>query len=238
MISLIVPAFNEEERLPASLASLRSFLDQAGEDYEVIVVDDCSTDRTCSVVEAAARDWPQLSLLRSDVNGGKGAALSKGMLAAHGEHRAFSDADMSTPISELPRLRERLVGNCTVAIASRALPESRVLVEQPRRRVMMGRVYNRLLQLAALPGLHDTQCGFKVFTAEAANVCFSDLRSKRFGFDAEVLVKALNQGWEIAEVPVEWANDDATRVSAVRDSAQMLVELYHLRKLRRRGTWS
>jgi dolichyl-phosphate beta-glucosyltransferase len=155
------------------------------------------------------------------------------MLRARGELRVFSDADLSTPIEELPRLRERLGGKCTVAIASRALPTSTIGVHQPGRREMMGRTYNRLVQLLVLPGLHDTQCGFKVFTAEAAVACFEPLRSHRFGFDAEVLVRARRHGWEIAEVPVQWDHRDDSRVSALRDSGMVMLDLIRLRMRRR-----
>ena len=148
---------------------------------------------------------------------------------AHGEHRAFSDADLSTPIEELPRLRERLNDEYQVAIASRALPGSSVEVHQPGRREMMGRAYNRILRAVALPGLHDTQCGFKVFTAEAAVACFEPLRTMRFGFDAEVLLRARRHGWKVAEVPVRWQHKEDSRVSPVRDSARVFYDTLRLR---------
>jgi dolichyl-phosphate beta-glucosyltransferase len=157
------------------------------------------------------------------------------MLQAHGEHRAFSDADLSTPIEELPRLRERLRGRCHVAIASRAVPGANVEVHQPGRREMMGRVYNRLLRATALPGLRDTQCGFKVFTAAAAVVCFTPLRTLRFGFDAEVLLRARREGWVIAEVPVRWQHREDSRVNPVRDSARVLYDALRLRFTVRRS---
>ena len=166
-------------------------------------------------------------------NQGKGAAVQAGMLRARGEHRLFSDADLSTPIEELPRLREQLGGTCQVAIASRAVPGATIDVHQPGRREMMGRNYNRLVQLLVLPGLHDTQCGFKVFTAKAATACFGPLRTKGFGFDAEALVRARRQGWEIAEVPVHWSHRDDSRVSALRDSGVVLLDLVRLRLWRR-----
>jgi dolichyl-phosphate beta-glucosyltransferase len=233
VISVVVPAFNERERIPATLARLREYLDGAGEEYEVIVADDGSSDDTVAFVESAAQNWPQLTVLALGRNQGKGAAVRAGMLGARGEHRLFTDADLSTPIEELPRLRARLAGACQVAIGSRAVPGSTIDVHQPGRREMMGRTYNRLVQLVVLPGLHDTQCGFKVFTAEAAEACFRPLRTRGFGFDAEVLLRARRHGWEIAEVPVRWSHRDDSRVSALRDSGMVLVDLIRLRFWRR-----
>jgi dolichyl-phosphate beta-glucosyltransferase len=229
LISLVIPAYNEADRVPATLVRVREYFDALDEPYEVLVVDDGSQDRTVPIVEAAAAEWPQLKVICLPVNSGKGAAVRAGMLAARGEHRAFSDADLSTPIEELPRLRERLEGDYQVAIASRALPGSSVEVHQPGRREMMGRAYNRILRLVALPGLHDTQCGFKVFTAEAAVACFEPLRTMRFGFDAEVLLRARRHGWQVAEVAVRWEHKEDSRVSPVRDSARVFYDTLRLR---------
>jgi dolichyl-phosphate beta-glucosyltransferase len=229
VISFVIPAYNERDRLPATLGIVRDYFDAAAEEYEVIVADDGSRDGTVAFVESVVEHWPQLSVAALPRNQGKGAAVRAGMLRARGEQRAFSDADLSTPIEELPRLRQRLRGNCTVAIASRAVPGSTIGVHQPGRREMMGRAYNRMVQLLVLPGLHDTQCGFKVFTAEAAAACFAPLRTTGFGFDAEVLLRARRRGWEIAEVPVQWDHRDDSRVSALRDSGMVLLDLVRLR---------
>lgn len=229
MISVVVPAYNEGQRIPATLTRLREYLDWAGEEYEVIVVDDGSEDDTVARTRAVADGWPQLSVRGLERNEGKGAVVRVGMLAACGEHRLFSDADLSTPIEELPGLRARLGGRCAVAIASRAVPGATVEVHQPGRREMMGRAYNRLVQLLLLPGLHDTQCGFKVFTAEAAVACFQPLRTRGFGFDVEVLLLARRHGWEVAEVPVRWGHREDSRVSALRDSWRVLLDLLRLR---------
>jgi dolichyl-phosphate beta-glucosyltransferase len=233
VISVVVPAYNEAARLPATLKRMREYLDAAGEEYEVIVVDDGSTDTTVAFVEGEVTGWPELSVVALPHNQGKGMAVRAGMLRARGEHRLFSDADLSTPIEELPRLRGLLGGACQVAIASRALAGSTIDVHQPGQREMMGRVYNRLVQIIVLPGLHDTQCGFKVFTAQAATVCFGPLRTRGFGFDAEALVRAKRHGWVIAEVPVRWSHREDSRVSALRDSLRVFIDLIKLRFLRR-----
>jgi dolichyl-phosphate beta-glucosyltransferase len=234
MLSIIVPAYNEEQRLPATLTRMRAYLDGCDEPYEVLIVDDGSTDNTVAMSRTIADGWPELQVLALERNAGKGAAVRLGMLTARGEHRVFSDADLSTPIEEVERLRAQLHGNCAVAIASRALPESQIDVHQPGRREVMGRTYNRLLRLAALRGLHDTQCGFKAFTADAAVACFEPLRTLRFGFDAEVLLRARRLGWMVAEVPVRWEHKEDSRVSAMRDSIGTLYDLLRLRFIVRR----
>ena len=228
-LSLVVPAFNEARRLPPTLERMREWLDAAGEPYEVIVVDDGSDDDTAGVAERAGASWPELSVVRLPRNMGKGAAVRAGMLRAGGEHRAFSDADLSTPIEELTRLRSHLTGDCRVAIASRDAPGSDIEVRQPVWRELMGRLYNLLLRLIVLRGISDTQCGLKVFTADAAVACFTPLETSHFGFDAEVLLRARRQGWSIAEVPVRWRHVEESRVGSVRDSARMLFDLLRLR---------
>jgi dolichyl-phosphate beta-glucosyltransferase len=228
-LSLVVPAYNEALRLPASLVRMREYLDAGGEAYEVIVVDDGSSDDTVGVAERVAQEWPELAVLRLASNTGKGAAVRLGLLRARGAHRAFSDADLSTPIEELPRLRAYLDGAREIAIASRDAPGSRIEVHQPAWREFMGRTYNRLLRLLVLPGIRDTQCGFKVFTADAAVVLFEPLETMRFGFDAEVLVRARRRGMAIVEVPVRWRHVEESRVDSIGASARMLYDLLRLR---------
>jgi dolichyl-phosphate beta-glucosyltransferase len=228
-LSMVIPAYNEARRLPPTLARLRDYLEAGPDTYEVLVVDDGSTDDTVSVAQAVAREWPKLEVLTLPQNQGKGAAVREGMLHARGALRAFSDADLSTPIEELPRLRSHLGGACHVAIASRDAPGSDIQVHQPRWREFMGRTYNRILRLLVLPGIRDTQCGFKLFTSEAAEACFAPLETFRFGFDAEVLVRARRRGWEIAEVPVQWRHVEESRVGGIGDALRMLYDLVMLR---------
>lgn len=229
MLSVVIPAYNEALRLPRSLERMRAFLDEAGEPYEVILVDDGSTDDTLAEAHRWAAEWPQLEVSHLPDNAGKGAAVRQGMLHARGEHRAFSDADLSTPLEELERLRAQLVGNCHVAIASRGLPDSDIEIRQPWAREFAGRTYNRLLRRLVLPGILDSQCGLKVFTDTAAVACFTPLRTMRFGFDAEVLVRARRHGWTIAELPVRWRHVEESRVSPGRDAVRMLIDLLLLR---------
>ena len=233
-LTVVIPAYNEEERLPGSLDQLRHYLDGRSGGYELLVVDDGSADRTAQLVRETAASWPQLRLLQLPCNRGKGAAVREGMLRAAGRRRLFTDADLSTPISELGKLEAELERGAGIAIGSRAVPGSLVEVHQPVHRELMGKTYNRLLQLAALPGLHDTQCGFKLFTADAALTCFAELDCPGFGFDAEVLLRARLRGIRVAEVGVRWRNSKGTRVSSLGDGGRMLLELRRLRSCRRR----
>ena len=234
MLSVVIPAYNESRRILPTLERIRAHLDAAGEEYEVIVVDDGSTDATAEVVEGVVESWPRLSLERLGANLGKGAAVRRGMLRARGDLRLFSDADLSTPIEELERLRARLGGRCTVAIGSRGLDRSLIEVRQKWWRELMGRINNLILRTIMPLRLRDTQCGFKLFTAEAAIACFEPLGIHRFGFDVEVLLRATRRGWEVAEVPVRWRHVDESRVHPLRDSAAVLRDVIRLRlRLRR-----
>ena len=225
-LSVIIPAFNEAERLPPTLLAIRCFLDGWGRPYEILVVDDGSTDET--VRRAREAGGPVVTVLANRGNRGKGHSVRRGMLAAQGDLRLMCDADLSTPIEEFPRLLSRLDDGHDVAIGSRALPESRVEVRQPLYRESLGRLFNRLVRLLFLSGLHDTQCGFKLFTAEAARLAFEPARLDGFSFDVETLFIARRRGLKIAEVAVTWRNDAASRVGMVR-GAMAFIDLLRIR---------
>jgi dolichyl-phosphate beta-glucosyltransferase len=206
-LSVVIPAFNEAGRLPRSLDRVRAFLQAWGGSHEVLVADDGSTDETAEKARAAGA-----TVLREDRNRGKGHAVRRGMLAARGRRRLMTDADLSTPIEELPRFLEKMDEGYDVVIGSRALASSRIEVHQPWYRENMGRVYNLFVRALALPGLRDTQCGFKLWSAGAARDAFGAARLDGFSFDVEVLYLARKHGYRIAEIPVTWRNDAATRV--------------------------
>ena len=212
VLSVVVPAYNESARLPRTLQRIGAFL--AGRPHEIVVVDDGSTDGTAEAARAAAGESP-LVVLRNDGNRGKGYAVRRGMLAARGARRLMSDADLSTPIQELARLEQALEAGHQVAIGSRALAGARIEVRQPWYRENMGRLFNVFVRTLAVPGIRDTQCGFKLFTAAAAEAVFSAARLDGFSFDVEALFIARQLGYRVAEVPVAWRNDAATRVGLV-----------------------
>jgi dolichyl-phosphate beta-glucosyltransferase len=206
-LSVVIPAFNESARLPQSLERIHAFLAGWGRSYEVVVVDDGSTDDTAARARATGA-----TVLQNPGNRGKGYSVRHGMVAARGERRLMTDADLSTPIEELERLLAALDSGVDVVIGSRALPESNIEVRQPWYRENMGRVFNLMVRLLAVPGLHDTLCGFKLWSARAADDVFRRARLDGFSFDVESLFLARKRGYRIAELPVTWRNDAATRV--------------------------
>jgi dolichyl-phosphate beta-glucosyltransferase len=233
-LSIVIPAFNEARRLPESLDRLRRWLAEASYRHEIVVVDDGSTDGTGEV--ARQNGGEALVLLHHRPNRGKGYAVRRGMLAATGERRLMTDADLSTPIEELPRLMAELDRGADVAIGSRAVEGARIEIHQPFYREAMGRVFNRLVQALLLPGLKDTQCGFKLFTAGAARRSFGACHLDGFSFDVEALFVARRLGLRIAEVPVVWRNDEASRVSLGGGGAAF-ADLVRIRLLARRGVY-
>jgi dolichyl-phosphate beta-glucosyltransferase len=219
-LSVVIPAYNEAGRLPKTLGVLRAYLEARGFVYEIVVVDDGSSDGTAE--QARIAGGSTVTVLRHEPNRGKGYAARRGMLAAQGALRLMTDADLSTPIEELARLEASLADGHDVAIGSRGVAGANIEVHQPWYREATGRLFNHLVRLLALPGLHDTQCGFKLFTAAAAAAAFGPARLDGFSFDVEVLYIARRRGLRIAEVPVTWRNDAATRVSLVRGGLAFL----------------
>lgn len=212
LLSVVIPAFNEAARLPPTLRQIALAL--GTRPHEIIVADDGSFDGTAE--HALALGLPGLRVLRSEHNRGKGDAVRRGMLAARGARRLMTDADLSTPIADLDRLDARLDAGADVAIGSRAVSGAQVEVHQSRYREAMGRAFNACVRALLLPDLHDTQCGFKLWTAAAAERAFACSRLDGFGFDVEVLYVARRAGLRIDEVGVTWRNDAATRVTLGR----------------------
>ncbi|HSD67897.1 MAG TPA: dolichyl-phosphate beta-glucosyltransferase [Vicinamibacteria bacterium] len=232
-LSIVIPAYNEALRLPATLARVREHLAARSLAHEIVVVDDGSSDATADVARAAGG---AVRLLRHEPNRGKGYAVRRGMLAAAGERRLMTDADLSTPIEELPRLEAEIARGFDVAIGSRAVAGARIEVHQPAYREAMGRLFNVLVQALLLPGLADTQCGFKLFTADAAETAFGACRLDGFSFDVEALYVARRRGLRIAEVPIVWRNDAATRVGLGGGGAAF-ADLLRVRFLALRGAY-
>jgi len=227
-LSVVIPAYNEETRLPASLEALGAWLSGRTEalSAEVLVVDDGSTDRTAArAAETGRRLGLDVRVLVHDTNRGKGAAVRTGALAAEGKLVLVSDADFSTPIGEWEKLA---AVRAPVAIGSRAVDESLVKERQPFYRVAMGKLFNVLVRLLAVPGIRDTQCGFKLFTREAARAVFSRATVDRFAWDVEALLLARKLGFAIVEVPVLWFDSPDSRVTLL-GGAQAYLELFRIR---------
>jgi dolichyl-phosphate beta-glucosyltransferase len=232
VLSIVVPCFNEEQRLPRTIETIERYLDARNTPYELILVDDGSADGTRMIMDAAAERHSAVRVEGLPHNRGKGRALAVGVEAAKGDEVLITDADLSTPIEELEKLEAALRDGAGVAIGSRALRASRVEISQPVYRVLMGKAFNLIVQAVLLPGIWDTQCGFKLFRADVAHSVFAGLVTDGFGFDPEVLYRARKQGVKIAEVPVVWRNSAPTKVSPVRSSVDMLK---HVIRLRLRG---
>ncbi len=224
-LSVVIPAYNEEQRLPATLGTILPFLRGRGDSFEVVVVDDGSSDRTAAVAAAAG---PEVRVLKNPGNRGKGYSVRNGMLNARGAFRLMSDADLSTPIEELDTLQKALAGGGEIAIASRAVSGANLEKRQSVMRESSGRFFNLLVRLLHLPGIKDTQCGFKLFSAAAAEAAFREARLDGFAFDVEALVLAHRAGFKVQEVPVTWRNDEQSRVSFGRGLAAF-IDLFRLR---------
>lgn len=231
-LSIVIPAFDEEGRIGASLDKILRYL--AGRPFaaEVIVVDDGSADRTSEVARGALEGRVPYRLIRFDANRGKGAAVKAGVLASAGRAVMFTDADLSAPIDELDKFQPRLDEGFDVVIGSRAIPGCDIRVPQARPRQAMGRLFNRLVRLFVMRGCKDTQCGFKLFRREAALDLFTRLGTSGFAFDVEVLLLARKLGYKVAEVPVVWCDSPPSRVRMLRSSWRMLRELLAIRRLR------
>jgi dolichyl-phosphate beta-glucosyltransferase len=229
VLSIVIPCYNEEQRLPHTIELIERYLDGKGAGYELILVDDGSSDGTRMVMDAASERSRFVRLEALPRNRGKGRALAEGVAAAKGSEILVTDADLSTPIEELPKLQAELEKGAGVAIGSRALRASRVEVSQPVYRVLMGKAFNLLVQAVLLPGIWDTQCGFKLFRADVAHEAFSELTTDGFGYDPEVLYRAKKRGVRIAEVPVIWRNSAPTKVSPIKSSLDMFRHVLRIR---------
>ena len=226
MISVIIPAYNEEHRIGESLLKIRDYLTRRALDYEIIVVDDGSTDHTKQILKHYYPEITNFKIISYPINKGKGYALRQGVSASIGESVLLTDADLSTPIEELAHMLHLISRTeYDVVIGSRALKTSMIIKKQPWWRQGMGKVFNRIVKLIVLNDFHDTQCGFKIFSGKSARSLFKDARVDRFAYDVEILAMAVRKGFKILEVPVKWMNSPASKVNPICDSLQMLYDL-------------
>ena len=227
--TFVIPAYNESVRLRPTLHALVRYTQEQNWDAEILVVDDGSTDDTAEIVREASRAHEQIRLVQNPGNRGKGFSVRNGMLHASGDICLFTDADLSSPMTEAQKLFDALAQGADVAIGSRWLQVELQTERQPLYRQAFGRIFN--LALRAILGLHfaDTQCGFKAFRREAAQQIFPLQRIERWGFDPEILFLAQRAGLQVAEVPVLWAHSEGTRLHPLRDGLRMFVEVLRIR---------
>jgi dolichyl-phosphate beta-glucosyltransferase len=229
-LTIVVPAYNEEKRLGATLKRMLAYFDAHGSPFEILVVDDGSTDGTASLVETIASCRREVQLITYAANRGKGYAVRQGMLAGRGERLLLSDADLATPIEEVEKLTAKLNAGYDIAIGSRDVIGSELIKHQSWLRETGGKTFNKLVQLVAVPGIHDTQCGFKLFTRGAAQSIFSRCTVDHFAFDVEVLYLAIRIfGYRVAETPVRWAHMEGSKVVFWRDAIRMSKTLFRIR---------
>lgn len=239
VISVVIPAFNEQERLPATLEAVLGHLARGGwSGFEILVVDDGSTDGTRAIAEAFSKRHSEVHVLVNPGNRGKGFSVRQGMLRAEGDWVLFTDADLSAPITELEKLFEAAREHqADVIIGSRALDRSLIGVHQSLFREQAGRVFNLMVRLLVGLPFWDTQCGFKLFSARAAREVFRRVRLEGFGFDVEALFIARKLGFRVVEVPVRWDHVEGTKVKLWRDSVEMFLDLLRVRFNQLRGLY-
>jgi glycosyltransferase involved in cell wall biosynthesis len=235
-LSIVIPAFNEELRLPDSLIKVEEYVRRSGRATEVIVVDDGSQDRTAQVAESFRERIPELRIVSNGQNRGKGYSVRHGMQEARKEIVLFSDADLSAPIEEADKLIAALE-TCDVAIGSRALDRRLIAVHESPFREFAGIVFNGIVRFVLRLPFVDTQCGFKAFRRERCKIIFEQQRIERFGFDPELLYLARHHGLKAAEIPVRWSHSPATKVNMLRDSVQMFLDIFTIRCNALRGSY-
>lgn len=234
-LSLIIPAYNEEHRLPRTLEQVHRFLSEQSYPSEVIVVENGSQDRTFELAQELARQYQGLRVIKENQRG-KGLAVRSGMLAAQGEFRFMCDVDFSMPVEEINRFIPPALINVDVAIASREAPGAK-RYQEPASRHFIGRAFNLMIRLLALPGFHDTQCGFKCFTAQSAEMLFTKQTITGWTFDVEILYLAKRMGLQIVEIPIPWIYNPESKIHVLRDSIQMALDLIRIRRNARLGIY-
>ncbi len=225
-LSLIIPAYNEEGRIEACLEAVQSYLSGLEKSYEIIIVDDASTDRTLDIVKS---NDSCVRIISYEPNRGKGYAVRQGMLASEGDYAAFTDVDLSAPIDQLSKLFNAIEDGYDIAIGSRAVKGTVIPVHQPLYRELGGKCLNKIIQLLAVPGIKDTQCGFKLFKGDAARKIFSRCIINGWGFDVEVLYIARKLGYRVKEVPVTWSHMEGSKIHPFRAALRVISDVVYMR---------
>lgn len=223
-ISVIIPAFNEVDRLPATLDSVYEFLSTKENQFEIVVVDDGSSDNTAQLVRDYSKAHPNVRVVSYENNRGKGYAVRTGMMEADGEYLIYNDADGSSPIEEIDKLIASIDEGNDIAFGSRAKPDEQRKVDALAYRKYIGNTFNLIVQTLILPGIHDTQCGFKMFRGAVAKDIFSVARIDGFAFDVEILYIGKLRQYKLDEVPINWSNVEGSKVNVFIDSPKMFLE--------------
>ena len=233
VLTVVVPAYNEEHRIGPTLEQLLGYLKSRDFPFELLVVDDCSSDRTHDIaVEFTRRIEPgfQVRVFRNEQNRGKGYSVRRGMLEARGYYALMTDADLSSPIEELPKLEEEVrAGSCDIAVGSRDVPGSEVEIHQSRFRETSGKIFNHVVRMVTPLSFRDTQCGFKLFNMTRCRPLFEHQTIDTFAFDVEILYIAHKWGLHSSEVPVRWRHSPGSRVRFVPDAFQMFMDVCRIR---------
>ncbi len=224
-LSVIIPAYNEEKRLPTTLESVHNFLSEREDSFEIIIVDDGSSDGTKEVVKVFAENHCGVRLISHSPNQGKGFSVREGMLKAEGQLLLLDDADGASPIAEIVRLEKAIANGADVAIGSRAKQGDETVVNALSHRKHIGNTFNMIVQSLLLRGIEDTQCGFKLFKHDVAMDLFGVAQLNRYAFDVEILYLARLKGYDIAEVPINWTNVEGSKINLVTDPMSMLFEI-------------
>ena len=230
-LSIIIPAYNEEQRLPGTLEQVLTFLSAQSYQSEILVVENASQDNTLRVAEdfAAQQHTEHLPVkVFQELHRGKGSAVKRGIFESSGKYRFMCDADLSMPVSEFNRFFPPVLTDFDIAIASREAPGA-VRYNEPTYRHLVGRMFNTLIRLLALPQLNDTQCGFKCFKAGIAEELFKDMTITGWSFDVEILYLAQQRGYRIVEIPIPWYYNPDSHISVVKDSTQMALDIFKIR---------
>ncbi len=237
-LSLIIPAYNESQRLPPYLESIRDYIrHEYNDNCEVIVVDDGSTDQMATILTELAANWPLLRTIRHERNRGKGAAVRTGILAAHGVRLLYADADGATPISEERKLREAIEAGADLAVGSRLVRDSDVQRNRTWQRALIGRTFAAVAHMLLKTPVRDTQCGFKMLSSEPGKRLFELSEETGYLFDLELLVLAQRSGYRVAEVPINWSDQPGSRLKMHREGGKIIRDLWRIRRrLNERGS--
>jgi dolichyl-phosphate beta-glucosyltransferase len=228
-LSIVIPAYNEENRIPTFLDNIKEYLPKINLSCEIIVVDDGSTDNTYNIVDKISKKFPNLRLIKQKTNQGKGAAVRAGMSSCSGKHVMFIDADGATPIQELDKFIPYILDDSEVLIASRYLSEDEVNVSRKGGRAFLGMFFYKIVNFFAVPGIKDTQCGFKIFRKDIADKILARAEESGWAFDVEFLYIAQLFGCTIKEISVNWQEIEGSKVNPVLDSIKMLIAIFRIR---------